>query len=275
MTLLDVEVRRKQFGGRGGREPVVRPPVLSHLRFQLARGEKVALVGASGCGKSTLLRIVAGLDPAFEGRVLLDGQPQRGPSRAVGVVFQEPRLFPWLTVIENVAFDLGQGRDEAWAATLLDEVGLRDLADALPRQLSGGQAQRVALARALYTRPRLLLLDEPFSALDAFTRMKLQDLVVTLARAHGTALVLVTHDVEEAVLLSERVLILGAHAARAAAAEVAEPARCDQCAEPGGPSLLQEVPVPLKYPRHRGSAAVADLRGDLLRRLEGAMASSV
>ncbi len=286
MTLLDVEVRRKQFSGRGEKDVAARPPVLSNLRFQLARGEQVALVGASGCGKSTLLRIVAGLDAAFDGRVLLDGQPQRGPSRAVGVVFQEPRLFPWLTVIENVAFDLGQGRDEAWAMTLLDEVGLRDLAQALPRQLSGGQAQRVALARALYTRPRLLLLDEPFSALDAFTRMKLQDLVVTLARAHGTALVLVTHDVEEAVLLSDRVLILGASAARGADTESAGPAEVSGSRECGGgsgtagsagsasSSLLEEVPVPLKYPRHRGSAAVADLRGELLRRLEGAMASS-
>ncbi len=265
MTLLDVHVRRKQFDARGARGQAAPAPVLSNLRFQLAHGEQVALVGASGCGKSTLLRIVAGLDPAYEGQVLLDGQPQRGPSRAVGVVFQEPRLFPWLTVIENVAFDLGQGRDEAWAATLLEEVGLRDLADALPRQLSGGQAQRVALARALYTRPRLLLLDEPFSALDAFTRMKLQDLVVSLARAHGTALVLVTHDVEEAVLLSDRVLILGAAGAAGSAWARGSASASD------APGLLQQVPVPLKYPRHRGSAAVADLRGELLRRLEGAM----
>ncbi|SEK24234.1 sulfonate transport system ATP-binding protein [Roseateles sp. YR242] len=243
MTLIDVQVRRKHFVARS------REPVLADIAFQLAAGELVGLVGASGCGKSTLLRIVAGLDPDYDGQVLLNGRRQRGPSRDIGVVFQEPRLFPWLTVAENVAFDLGQGRDEAWANTLLAEVGLKGLENALPKQLSGGQAQRVAIARALYTRPRLLLLDEPFSALDAFTRMKLQDLVLSLAQAHQAGLLLVTHDVEEAVLLSDRVFVLGAAPGR----------------------VLRELTVPLRHPRQRGSAAVADLRADLLRTLESAV----
>lgn len=278
--MLDLHVHRKRFGGAagsagaGGAGDGPLPPVLADIRLQVAPGEHLALVGASGCGKSTLLRILAGLDDQFDGRVLLHGVPQHGPSREVGVVFQEPRLFPWLTVVENVMFDLaparGGGRyrgsgvhDPAMATSrsrvderarralvLLEDVGLADLRDALPRQLSGGQAQRVALARALYTQPRLLLLDEPFSALDAFTRMKLQDLVASLARKHGTALVLVTHDVEEAVLLADRVLVMGAFPGR----------------------ILHEVPVPLRAPRHRGSAAVADLRAELLRTLEAAMA---
>jgi sulfonate transport system ATP-binding protein len=254
MSLLDVQIRRKQFSPARGGKATAGPPVLGPLRLQLTPGELVAVVGASGCGKSTLLRILAGLDADYDGQVQLLGQAHRQPSREVGVVFQEPRLFPWLTVAENVAFDLGQGRDEqaqAWAATLLSEVGLDGLADALPKQLSGGQAQRVAIARALYTRPRLLLLDEPFSALDAFTRMKLQDLVLSLARAHGAGLLIVTHDVEEAVLLSDRIVVLGSAPGR----------------------VLRELPVPLRHPRHRGSAAVADLRGEVLRTLESAMTS--
>lgn len=201
--MLNVHIRRKRFAGRA-------EPVLGELRLSLAAGEMLTLVGASGCGKSTLLRIVAGLDTEFEGQVLLDGRPQQGLSRDIGYVFQEPRLFPWLTVAENVGFDVGQGYDAARVSALLAEVGLTGYERSLPKQLSGGQAQRVAIARALYTRPRLLLLDEPFSAVDAFTRIKLQDLIIELARAHGSSLLLVTHDVEEAVLLSDRVLVLEA-----------------------------------------------------------------
>ncbi len=252
MSLLTVTVREKRFAreavhaihGQAGELP----PVLRDVRFELVPGEVLALVGASGCGKSTLLRIVAGLDPDFDGEVRLDGRARRGPDRDIGVVFQEPRLFPWLTVAENVGFDLGQGHDEAWVATLLREVGLGDLGQALPRQLSGGQAQRAAIARALYTRPRVLLLDEPFSALDAFTRMRLQDLVRDVARAHGTSLLLVTHDIEEAVLLGDRVLVLGSGPGR----------------------IVREIGVGLRHPRGRGSAEVVTLRGQVLSALESA-----
>jgi len=250
MSLLTVTVREKRFAreavhaiqGQAGE----RPPVLQDVRFELVPGEVLGVVGASGCGKSTLLRIVAGLDPDFDGEVRLDGRARRGPDRDIGVVFQEPRLFPWLTVAENVGFDLGQGHDEAWVATLLREVGLGDLGHALPRQLSGGQAQRAAIARALYTRPRVLLLDEPFSALDAFTRMRLQDLVRDVARAHGTSLLLVTHDIEEAVLLGDRVLVLGSAPGR----------------------IVREIGVGLRHPRGRGSAEVSALRSRVLSALE-------
>ena len=264
MSLLTVSVRAKRFTrngtgkGRAGRDDgddgddaelqdAGGPPaVLQDVHFDLSAGEVLGVVGASGCGKSTLLRIAAGLDPDFDGEVRLDGRVRRGPDRDNGVVFQEPRLFPWLTVAENVGFDLGQGHDEAWVHTLLREVGLGELGEALPRQLSGGQAQRAAIARALYTRPRVLLLDEPFSALDAFTRMRLQDLVREVAARHGTSLILVTHDVEEAVLLADRVLVLGAAPGR----------------------IVRRIEVPLLHPRGRGSAAVADLRGEVLRELE-------
>jgi len=220
-ALLDVHVRRKRFGTRD---------VLRDLRLSLREGEIVALVGASGCGKSTLLRIVAGLDREAEASVALADTPVTAPVREIRFVFQEPRLFPWLTVARNVAFDLGGRRfDRARVDALLDEVGLTGLGDRLPKQLSGGQAQRVAIARGLFVQPRLLLLDEPFSAVDAFTRLKLQDLLLKVARAHGITVLLVTHDIDEAVHLSDRVLVLEADPGRIAA----------------------EIPVGMPHPRER------------------------
>jgi sulfonate transport system ATP-binding protein len=207
--LLDIAVDDKRYGER---------QVLRNLRLQLREGEQLSLIGASGCGKSTLLSIVAGLDPAYRGRVSLAGRALAGASGDIGFVFQEPRLFPWLTVAQNIAFaegakmntSAGAGGDAApRVAALLDEVGLEGYADALPRQLSGGQAQRVAIARGLFTQPRVLLLDEPFSAVDAFTRMKLQDLLARVARQRGLTLLLVTHDIDEALYLSERIVLLG------------------------------------------------------------------
>ncbi len=241
-ALLDVYVDTKEFAGK---------PVLSGIRLTLAPGEIVSLVGASGCGKSTLLRIIAGLDVEYRGSVRLDGKPVQGVGQDIGFVFQEPRLFPWLTVAENVAFDLGRaGRKDAKALALLDEVGLSGLDQRLPKQLSGGQAQRVAIARGLYREPRVLLLDEPFSAVDAFTRMKLQDLLVSLARKHGITVLLVTHDAEEAVLLSDRVLVL----------------------EAGPGRVARELGIDLARPRKRDGAAVAALRGDVLEALHAAHA---
>lgn len=237
MSLLDLHVRRKSYAGAGGERLV-----LGDVRLTLAEGEVLSLVGASGCGKSTLLRIVAGLEHDFQGQVLLDGRVRQGLSRDVGYVFQEPRLFPWLSVAQNVGFGLGQGFDARRVAALLAEVGLSGYEQALPKQLSGGQAQRVAIARALYTQPRLLLLDEPFSAVDAFTRIKLQDLIVELARAHRSSLLLVTHDVEEAVLLSDRVLVLEAAPGR----------------------IVRELDVPLARPRRRDAVELAQLRTQVL-----------
>jgi sulfonate transport system ATP-binding protein len=183
--------------------------VFEQVSFELARGEIVSLVGPSGCGKSTLLRAIAGLDPLADGTVLIDQQVQRGPSARVGVIFQEPRLLPWLTVADNIAFAAGpkQGHDPR-VDTLLAEVGLPGIRHALPKQLSGGMAQRVALARGLFAGPDLILLDEPFSAVDAITRSRLQQLLLSLTRAHRTATLLVTHDLDEALYLSDRILLL-------------------------------------------------------------------
>ena len=198
--LLDVHVHAKRFGAN---------VVLSDVRLRLAAGELVTLVGASGCGKSTLLRIVGGLDAAYDGRLQFQGRPLSGPNDDIGFIFQEPRLFPWLTVADNVAFRSGRpGANDPKVQRLLEEVGLAHLAQALPKQLSGGQAQRVALARGLYSQPRVLLLDEPFSAVDAFTRIKLQDLLLRVACTNGITVLMVTHDVDEASLLSDRVVVL-------------------------------------------------------------------
>ncbi len=239
---LDVHVRAKRFGGR---------LILDDVHLHLAPGELACLVGASGCGKSTLLRIAAGLDAAFDGAVRVDGRRHDAPSRAVGVVFQEPRLFPWCSVADNIAFEAGGAApgDPAVAA-LLAEVGLPGYAGALPRELSGGQAQRVALARALAGQPRVLLLDEPFSAVDAFTRMRLQDLLAGLVRRKGIAALLVTHDIDEAAYLADRVLVLDA--------------------DPG--RLRETIAVPAAWPRDRGDPALADARGRVFNGLRAAQA---
>ena len=232
--LLDVHVRHKRFAARD---------VLREVHLQLHEGEVVSLVGASGCGKSTLLRLIAGLDRNFDGCVRLDGHPVREPTRDIRFVFQEPRLFPWLSVARNVAFDLdGHGDQGTRVAALLDEVGLSGLGARLPKQLSGGQAQRVAIARGLFVQPRLLLLDEPFSAVDAFTRLRLQDLLLHVVQRHRITVLLVTHDIAEAVRLSDRVLVLEADPGRIAA----------------------ELPVSLPQPRdpdaHATLAASANVR---------------
>lgn len=219
--LLDVRIRSKHYGPHR---------VLGRVDIALQAGEVVGLVGASGCGKSTLLRIVAGLERDFVGEVRLAGQVLNGRSPDIGYIFQEPRLFPWLSVAENVAFGADPHRPDPERVTeLLAEVGLAGLDAALPKQLSGGQAQRAAIARGLYTRPRVLLLDEPFSAVDAFTRMKLQDLLTRIAQHHAITALLVTHDIEEAVYLSDRVLVLDTH--------------------PG--TVREDIPVPIYRPRAR------------------------
>jgi sulfonate transport system ATP-binding protein len=194
MTLLDIHVRRKAYAGH---------VVLRDVRLRIAGGEFVALVGASGSGKSSLLSIVAGLDREWDGSVALDGAPVDGVCADIGLVFQEPRLFPWLTVARNVAFGGGD------PLPLLDEVGLAGLGEHLPRQLSGGQAQRAAIARGLMGQPRVLLLDEPFSAVDALTRIRLQALLQRVARQHGLTVLMVTHDLDEALFLADRIVLLG------------------------------------------------------------------
>lgn len=184
---------------------------LSELSLRIEAGEIVVIIGGSGCGKSTLLRLVAGLERPTSGRVRVDGEAILAPHPHVGLVFQEPRLLAWLTVAENVGFgldDLPKAERDRRVLQTLARVGLSDYGPRWPRELSGGQAQRIALSRALVAHPRVLLLDEPFSALDAFTRSDLQDHLLDLWADTRPTLVMVTHDVEEALTLADRIVIM-------------------------------------------------------------------
>jgi NitT/TauT family transport system ATP-binding protein len=198
----------KQFGtGKGAVQ------ALDHASLELADNEFVSLVGTSGCGKSTLLSIVAGLQETTAGVVLVDGHPVDGPGRDRGVVFQSYTLFPWLTARQNIEFALrGERMSTARRREVAEEqlrlVGLERFADAHPNQLSGGMKQRVAIARALSYRPQILLMDEPFGALDALTRQLMQELLTTVWEQHRLTVLFVTHDVEEAVYISDRVLVM-------------------------------------------------------------------
>jgi sulfonate transport system ATP-binding protein len=209
---------------------------LEALTLTVALGEIVAVVGGSGCGKSTLLRLASGLDAPTEGAIILDGDAITAPHEKIGIVFQEPRLLPWLSVADNVGFGLEARRRSERnkrVAAQLDRVGLTDKAAMWPRELSGGQAQRVALARALVTRPEVLLLDEPFSALDAFTRVDLQDHLLDLWADGKPTLLVVTHDVDEAIVLADRVIVMRPRPGR----------------------VQQEIVTDLPRPRDRQSAA--------------------
>ncbi|WP_428245522.1 ABC transporter ATP-binding protein [Ferrovibrio sp.] len=184
---------------------------LDNVSLEVEQGEILAVVGGSGSGKSTLLRAIAGLDPASSGEVRIDGDRVTAPHPLIGLIFQEPRLLPWLKVADNIAFgiaDLPENERKQRVSEALARVGLVGAADKWPRELSGGMAQRVAIARALVARPRVLLLDEPFSALDAMTRASLQDHLVDLWHYDRPTMVLVTHDIEEALVLADRVVVL-------------------------------------------------------------------
>jgi sulfonate transport system ATP-binding protein len=209
---------------------------LGSVSLEVELGEIIAVIGGSGCGKSTLLRAIGGLDPPSEGVVLLDGERITMPHAKIGIIFQEPRLLPWLKVAGNVAFGLGdrpKAERKTRVAAALRRVGLSEKAAVWPRELSGGQAQRVAIARALVPQPEVLLLDEPFSALDAFTRADLQDHLLDLWADLKPTLILVTHDVDEAIILADRVMVM--------------------CPRPG--RVFDEIDVALPRPRDRQSAA--------------------
>jgi NitT/TauT family transport system ATP-binding protein len=194
------------------------PAALTDVSFDVASGELLAIVGPSGCGKTTLLRLLCGLTPPTAGAVLLDGRPVVQPPREVAIVFQDysRSLFPWLTVLKNVLFplrraELTKRRKIERAEAVLRDMGLHDVGDRYPWQLSGGMQQRVAIARALVSRPELLLLDEPFASVDALTRAELQDVVLRVHREleqRHVTIVHVTHDIDEAVYLADRVLVM-------------------------------------------------------------------
>jgi ABC-type nitrate/sulfonate/bicarbonate transport system ATPase subunit len=191
---------------------------LNNVDVEIRAGEFVSLIGPSGCGKSTFLRLVAGLAQPDEGQLTLDGAPIRQPSYERGLVFQDPTLFPWLTVYENVAFGLKiRSIYKEKKPEVMDFIKLVDLAGferAYPHQLSGGMAQRASLARALVNHPKVLLLDEPFGALDAFTRMNMQDELIKIWQKRGTTMIMVTHDVDEAIYLSDRIFVMTSRPAR-------------------------------------------------------------
>ncbi|MFF1529660.1 ABC transporter ATP-binding protein [Cellulomonas sp. NPDC058312] len=223
--------------------------VLADVDLRIAAGEVVAVIGPSGCGKSTLLRQVGGLDAPDAGAVVLGGTPVAPYDARTAVAFQEPRLLPWRTLAHNVALGLPRGTPRAQAreevARLLDLVGLSGSADLRPRQVSGGMAQRASLARALARRPGVLLLDEPFGALDALTRLRMQDLLLDVHARQPTTVLLVTHDVEEALYLADRVVLLGSP-------------------EETGTSVRSVITVPGARPRDRADARLAELRAELL-----------
>jgi sulfonate transport system ATP-binding protein len=209
---------------------------LGGVSIEVELGEIVAVIGGSGCGKSTLLRAISGLDAASDGTVVLDGEPITAPHEKIGIIFQEPRLLPWLKVADKVGFGLSdrpKAEQAARVTTALRRVGLSDKAGMWPRELSGGQAQRVAIARALVPQPEVLLLDEPFSALDAFTRTDLQDHLLGLWADFKPTLILVTHDVDEAIVLADRVMVMRPRPGR----------------------IFEQIAVDLPRPRDRQSAA--------------------
>jgi NitT/TauT family transport system ATP-binding protein len=192
---------------------------LSKIEFEVHQREFISVIGPSGCGKSTLIRIVAGLESCSDGAVLIDGQPVVGPGPDRGMVFQSYTLFPWLTVLRNVMFGLsmkGMPRAEAQERALewLRVVGLSKFADHYPNQLSGGMKQRVAIARALANQPRILLMDEPFGALDAQTRCSMQSHLLQICASVDVTVMFITHDLDEAIYLSDRIVVLGAHPGR-------------------------------------------------------------
>ena len=227
--------------------PGERLRVLDNIHLDIQAGEFISIVGASGCGKSTLLRLMLGLDTAFDGQIRLDGKPIRGTGLERGIVFQDHRLFPWLTVRQNIAVGLKTSplAPKAQAQAVQEHlalVGLEAFAEAFPRQISGGMAQRVAIARGLVNRPSVLLLDEPFGALDALTRTRLQNELQNIWAKERITMVLVTHDVDEAVFLGDRVVVM----------------------QPNPGRIRRVLEVTLPRPRNRSDSRFIALRDNVL-----------
>ena len=226
--------------------PLARRLALDAVSLSLAVGELVSLIGPSGCGKSTLLRLIAGLDSPDSGELLIGSDTIKGPSAERGLVFQDPNLFPWLTVSRNIEAGLVARRvlqeQRHEVKEFMRLVGLEAFGNAYPHHLSGGMAQRVALARALINHPKVLLLDEPLGALDAFTRMRMQDEVLRLWQARRTTMLLVTHDIDEAIYMSDRIIVMTQRPGR----------------------IERTISVAIDRPRDRGSSDFLRLRGDIL-----------
>lgn len=223
---------------------VDRVDVLTDINLTVREGEVVALLGPSGCGKSTLLRIIAGLDHPSSGQITIDGESLSGVDPRTAMVFQEPRLLPWKTVSENVSLGLRGKSDSARVTELLDAVGLAGFSDHLPKEISGGMAQRAALARALAGSPGVLLLDEPFAALDALTRLQMQDLLAEVSSQTEATVIFVTHDIDEALHLADRVVVLAGR----------------------GEGIAEILRVDMERPRDRSRPELAPLRSELLAR---------
>ncbi|MCI8933555.1 MAG: ABC transporter ATP-binding protein [Clostridiaceae bacterium] len=222
---------------------------LKQVDLTMKSGEFVSLVGASGCGKSTMLRLIAGLIPPTTGKLTVNDKEITQPDPERGMVFQRPTLFPWLTMEKNISFSLRmqgkyQGNEER-VQRMMRMIGLEEFKDDYPSQLSGGMAQRVALARSLINQPNILLLDEPLGALDAFTRMNMQDEILSMWRARKQLAVMVTHDVDEAIYMSSRVIVMEAAPGRVKA----------------------DIPIELEYPRNRSSSAFVEYRNQILEML--------
>lgn len=223
---------------------------LDDINFEIHDGEFVSIVGPSGCGKSTILRLIAGLIFPTTGDIILDGKEITGPSSERGMVFQKSTLFPWLTVGENVGFS-GELKNKEKISqetieNMLNKVGLLDFKNSYPSNLSGGMAQRVSLIRTLINKPEVLLLDEPLGALDAFTRMNMQDEILKLWNEEKNMTIMVTHDVDEAVYMSTKVIVM----------------------EPRPGRVKKIVPIALEYPRKRTSKEFTDYRNELLETLD-------
>ncbi|TKC14721.1 ABC transporter ATP-binding protein [Robertmurraya kyonggiensis] len=221
---------------------------LRNINLDIQEGEFITVIGPSGCGKSTLLKIIAGLDLDYQGEFLLEGKNVKGPGIDKGYIFQEPRLFPWLNVERNIAADLNirDPKVREKVDELINLVKLTGFEKSYPRELSGGMAQRVAIARALLRNPKVLLLDEPFGALDAFTRAHMQEVLLDIWKKNKTTMIFVTHDIDEAVFLGNRIVIL----------------------KPRPGSIQDIVPVVLPIPRKKTSESFQEIRLQVVNEFE-------
>lgn len=223
--------------------------VLQDINLDIREGEFICIVGASGCGKSTMLKLISSIETPSGGSIEIDGEEIHEPSEKISMIFQEARLFPWLTAAQNIEFTLQDGLSKGEKKQLVAEhielVGLKGFENAIPSQLSGGMQQRVAIARALATHPEVLLLDEPFGALDAFTRVNMQKEILRIWNSEKTTMIAVTHDIDEAIFLADQIVVMDAHPGR----------------------VKSVIPVRLTHPRNRSHEDFLRLRSRVLKEL--------